>query len=725
MTKVMRKPFASGRTKIRSLERSVLPEHVKSERLMKCLESDTLSWYHLIEVLPDGIAFVDEEGVIRLANEHLAALSGYSRDELIGQDVKALITSWCQRTRASHRGEFAAQPRTKEIGSLDLALLCRDGSELAIDVALSPFDFSDQAWVIAVIRDKSSEREAEQVRRETEERFRLAFEGNVAPMTFTDLDDRILAVNDAFCSMVGFDRKELLGGDSKLFTFPEDVGVTEETLQRVISGDAEQVRYSKRYLRKDGKIISVEVSRSPARDAAGNIHYFVFSERDITEELALADQLSFQTLNDTLTELSNRTFFMGQLSQARSRVIRQDGMAAVFLLDLDDFQAANDTLGHLVGDQLLVMIARRLEGVTRASDTLCRFGGDEFLYLAEGLASVAEAEQVAERLLGVFSEPLIVAGKSIEQLASIGIVVWDATGGDVHEIIQDADVALYEAKREGRGRYVLFTPEMHHQTANRFALTQELRHALCAGELSMHYQPIVNLGTTEVVGFEALMRWQHPERGSVPPSVFIPLAERSDLIIELGAFALLEAVEAASTWERIGAQTSQPYVMVNFSARQFRDPGLVAMIEQALVKSGLEPERLIVEITESVTLFDVTETLRVMERLSRLGIGVALDDFGTGYSSLSYLTLLRPQIIKIDQSFVSSAHESDDDETLLEAIVSLGQNLNIIVLAEGIETSGQLVRLRQLGCELGQGFLFSPAVPADDALTLVGRVLGS
>ena len=241
----------------------------------------------------------------------------------------------------------------------------------------------------------------------------------------------------------------------------------------------------------------------------------------------------------------------------------------------------------------------------------------------------------------------------------------------------------------------------------------------------MHHQPIIDLITTEVVGFEALMRWQHPERGWVPPSVFIPLAEQSDLIMELGSFALREAVAAASSWEPAGAQTSRPYVMVNLSASQFHDPDLVSMIEGALMTSGLGADRLIMEITESVTLLDVTETLSVIKHLNRLGIGIALDDFGTGYSSLSYLTLLRPRIIKIDRCFVSPAQESEHNAALLEAIISLGQKLRMTVLAEGIETQAQFQRLRSLGCELGQGFLFSPAVPVGEAAAMVAGCSGT
>jgi Amt family ammonium transporter len=704
------------------------------------LEDYPLSWNHLLEVLPDGVAFVDEHGVIRHVNERLAILTGYARDELVGQAVEVLVPSRRRGAHVAHRSEYARAPGTREMGTdLDLTLLCRDGSELAVDVALSPLGLDDKEWVVAMIRDDSVRRAAEQVHNEferrahaaaealseSEQRFRLAFENNMAGMVFTDFEDKILVVNDAFCLMVGRTREELLGHDSTPFTYPEDLEMSEEAHRRVTSGEADQVSYAKRYVHKDGQVVVVEVSKSPARDAAGKTLYFVISQRDITEERALTAQLSHQALHDPLTGLANRLFFENQLSQAHAKVDRQGGLNAVLLVDLDDFKGVNDTLGHLVGDKLLMAIARRFEQVTRSSDTLCRFGGDEFFYLAEGLTSTAQAEEVAKRLLGALAEPFSIDGAHLAQHASIGVVVRDATSTDDAEFIQDADVAMYEAKREGKGRHVIFTPAMREQATSRFALLQELRHALQDGEISMHYQPIVELTTTEVVGFEALMRWAHPERGWVPPNVFIPLAEMSELILELGAFALREAVSAASSWERTGTQTRRPYVTVNLSVHQFHDPGLVSMIEGVLGTSGLVPERLIIEITESVTLLDVAETLGVIEHLSRLGVSIALDDFGTGYTSLSYLALLHPRIIKIDQSFVSPPQESARNDALLETIISLGHRLDVSLLAEGIETPAQLERLRHLRCELGQGYLFSPAVPADEVAAMLDRVPGN
>jgi diguanylate cyclase (GGDEF)-like protein/PAS domain S-box-containing protein len=574
---------------------------------------------------------------------------------------------------------------------------------------------------IGRLRDAVRLAENAALQRESEQRFRLAFESNMAPMVFSDLDDRAIAVNDAFCRMVGYPKEELVGRNSVHFTYPPDVGVTEDTIDRLNANEAEQLRYVKRYLRKDGRLIISEVSRSPARDATGKTIYFVSSEREITEERALAEQLTHQALHDPLTGLANRVLFEDRLVQAHSRTERQGGFGAVLLLDLDDFSAVNDSHGHLVGDELLVQIARRFESVTRATDTLGRFGGDEFLYLAEGLESASQAEDVALRLLDVLNQPFSFDDVRFGQHASIGVAIWDAASANPNDLIQNADVALYEAKHGGKGRFVVFTPRMHQEVMGRFTLVQELRHALQTDQLAMHYQPVIDLATSEIVGFEALMRWHHAERGWVPPNVFIPLAEQSELILELGAFALNEAVSAASGWKAARKGSPRPFVTVNLSARQFQDPNLFSLIESILRTNGLDPERLIIEITESVTLFDTAETMNIVDRLSRLGVAIALDDFGTGYSSLSYLVRLRPRVIKIDQYFVSPHSESSYNDALLEAIVSLGNKLDMTMLAEGIETPSQFSRLRELHCDLGQGFLFSPAVPGDDVPSMIKR----
>ncbi|MFZ0769114.1 MAG: EAL domain-containing protein [Acidimicrobiales bacterium] len=668
----------------------------------------------------DVMLVVDAAGNVKYANPVSLETFGISLEDNLGtsafgylhpDDVERVVTRFVallSTPGGSVRDMVRTIAANGEIRELEL-------------VSTNALDSEAVAGIIVNGRDVTEHTQYIKQLQALEERFRLAFEDNMAPMIFTDLDDRVIAANDAFCTMIGFAREEILGRDSTPFTYPEDVGITEESHRRVTHGEIDQSRYVKRYLRKDGRLIFVEVLRSPARDADGNILYHVISERDITDERALAAQLSHQALHDTLTGLANRALFNDRLEQAHSKMTRDGTLCAVLLLDLDDFKGVNDSLGHLAGDQLLISVARRLEQVTRSSDTLCRFGGDEFLYLAEGLATIADAENAAVRLLEALVEPFFLSGTQIQQHASIGVVVWDASRTEPTEFVQDADVALYEAKREGKGRFVVFTPSMHQQAVNRFTLVQELRQALHSGDLSMHYQPIFDLETNTIVGFEALMRWHHPVRGWVPPSVFIPAAEQSELILELGYFAIQAAVATASSWEETGVDVKNLYVSVNLSARQFHDPGLVAMIERVLTEHGFTRDRLIIEITESVTLLNVTETMIVMEQLSRLGISFALDDFGTGFSSLSYLALLQPKIIKVDQSFVSPSIERARNKVLLEAIISLGHKLNMTMLAEGVETPAQLERLRSVGCELGQGFLWSPGVAKDEVPALLTR----
>jgi diguanylate cyclase (GGDEF)-like protein/PAS domain S-box-containing protein len=538
-------------------------------------------------------------------------------------------------------------------------------------------------------------------------------------MVFSDRDGRFLAVNGAFCRMCGRSEEELLGRDSTAFTYPDDIGITEDVYELIRSGAVDEYRYGKRFLHRNGRIVFAEVSICCSRDESGEAQYYVSSVRDVTEERALSAQLSFQALHDPLTGLANRALFEDRLQQARSRTEREKKIGAVLLGDLDDFKGVNDTYGHLVGDQLLIEIANRFKEITRTSDTLCRFGGDEFLYLAEGLSSPDEAQIIARRLLATLDEPFIIGDIRVDQKASIGVVVFHGDSPDNVELVQNADAAMYEAKRRGQGHVALYTPQMGHDAVTRFSLVQELRQALVAGDVSMHYQPIVDLTSSSIVGFEALMRWHHRERGWIPPDIFIPLAEQSDLIVALGEFALRSALAAASTWEISDAARGYPYVTVNLSAQQFHDPGLVTLIQSELARSGVAPERLVLEVTEGAALVDITETLGIMEQLNHLRVGIALDDFGTGYSSLSYLAALSPKIIKIDQSFVRPTHDKRRSDTLLEAIVTLGNKLNMTVLAEGIETTAQLDRLHNLDCELGQGFLWSPAVPIDEATTML------
>lgn len=459
----------------------------------------------------------------------------------------------------------------------------------------------------------------------------------------------------------------------------------------------------------------VERLRRQALELEGNLMELTVAHVHRDE---LEANLRHQTLHDPLTGLANRMLFEDRLTHARERSTRHGGLDAVFMIDLDDFKGVNDAYGHFVGDQLLVAISNRLERVTRSSDTLCRFGGDEFLYLAESISDREEAEAICERLIGELDEPFTFGDSRFEQHASVGVVICDSLTETNAEYIRDADAAMYEAKRHLKGRHVVFAPEMHSEALSVFSLTQELREASQKGDLTMYYQPIVELSSLKIVGFEALMRWPHPHRGMVAPDVFIPLAEQSELIVELDTFALREASDVAATWGRSSPDVEPPFVTVNLSARQLHDVNLVQKVREVLAASHLTPDRLIIEITERAAMVNIDDTMTVLNRLRHLGVRMALDDFGTGYSSLSYLTMLRPEIIKIDRSFVAT-HPEHDGVALLETIVSLGHRLEITMLAEGIETEDQMEHLRELGCQLGQGFLFAQAVSATQVSSLL------
>ena len=675
----------------------------------------TTSWQYLLDAMPDGVLVVDVRGVVRAVNAAFCAMSGYHASELVGAAIDQLVPEEDRDRHTKLVAEFVARGAERSSTEhLNIALVRRDGRRVTADIALSTIDWDGEQYSLAAIRDLSTLRRVEAERDDSARKFQLAFETAMSPMTFTDAEDRIVTANPAFCELLGRPLEELVGRDSQHFTYPVDIGVTEGSHRRVRGRETSRDRYVKRYLHRDGHVIVVEVSRSATYDDDGNLLYSVISERDITEERLLTAQLAHQALHDPLTGLANRTLIEDRLGQARAKVARQGGYGAVLMLDLDDFKVVNDTHGHVIGDQLLIGVAQRLGEVVRTADTLSRFGGDEFLYLVEGVHQAEQINHVAERLLAALEAPFVILGIEIEQHASVGVAIWDGTTPVDTPIIEEADLALYEAKRLGRGRYAIFSPALRQHSMGRFEQLQELRRALSDGQLVMHYQPIVDAGS-RVVGFEALMRWNHPTRGWIGPAEFLGLAETSDLIRDLGAFAIAEATRAAASWPR----PSAPCVTVNLSARQFYDDDLASVVASALRDSDLEADRLILEVAERVALQEPNRSASVIAALSEIGVGVAIDQFGSGLASLAYLMNLHLQFVKIDQSFVRPTHGIGYNEALVGFIVALGQQHGISVVAEGVETVDQFDRFREAGCTLSQGFLFSRAVPAEEAASLL------
>ncbi|MGC8462077.1 MAG: EAL domain-containing protein [Acidimicrobiales bacterium] len=724
------------RFEVERVQRSQLLEQERA-RIAEYFEGHPLSWQHLLQMLPDGICIVDELGCIRFVNERLVQLSGYERDELVGDTVERLVQADRRVEHAQVRAATSVEGAVRPMGvGHDIVLERAGGASVPVDILLQPVRFNGGRWTVAVVRDDAERREALLARQlaeerererlaaaaaalqESEERFRLTFESNVDGIVLVDTEDRLLQANPAFCRMVGYDTHELVGEGAVAITHPRDVATGRSAHARLMSGEVAQVNFTKRYLHRDGRVIWVEIQKAPARGVTGAIEYLVCSVRDVTRQHTLTSQLSRLAMQDPLTGLANRRAFEDRLGKALVRRHARNEFVAVALLDLDDFKGVNDALGHDVGDELLTAVAQRLQHAARAGDTVARFGGDEFLYLAEGLDSRAQAEELAARLLAAVTETFVIRGQRVSQRTSVGVAVSDASSDaaqpDAARMIRHADIALYEAKRKGKGVVAMFTEDMRERAADHYELRQELQQALIRSELRMHYQPIMSLATGRLSGFEALMRWHHAQRGSVPPDVFIPVAEQSDLIAELGTFALQQALAQAAGWRAPATDGLPPRVAVNLSPRQLYAPGLRDQVVGLLESSGVAPERLVLEVTESTILSDPDAAAALVSDLRRLGVAFALDDFGTGYSSLSSLAQLRPSLLKVDRSFVSKVPGTPQASAMLRAVVSLGHELGMAVVAEGIETAAQLEVVEGLGCDFGQGYLFAPALPGDE-----------
>ncbi|MCC5635087.1 EAL domain-containing protein [Nostoc sp. CHAB 5844] len=570
--------------------------------------------------------------------------------------------------------------------------------------------------------------QAEEALRLSEQRFRLAIDHMPHPFVIYDAERRLQFVNTFGVNRSGYSEEALIGNtDEELF--PSEVtNPYLQLLHKTIETRTLQTGECK--INLPGGPFTVIVTYVPQLNENGEIYQILGHTYDITERKRVEEQLLHNAFHDALTGLPNRALFIERLKYALQQAKRQKNyLFAVLFIDLDRFKVINDSLGHVIGDQFLLTIASRLGVCIRSSDTSARFGGDEFTILLEPIQNVSDVIKIAERIQQELVLPIELDGHEVFTTASIGIALSSTVDYDQPEdLLRDADTAMYRAKALGRARYELFNWDMYASALARLQLETDLRHAIERQEFRVYYQPIVSLTSGSILGFEALLRWQHPERGLLNPTDFIPLAEETGLIVEIGYWVLHEACRQMQTWrlsvdaERLVARhrtNSLEKISVNLSVKQFSHPDLTERIGQILHTTGLDPSRLILEITESAIIENSDEATLTLSQLRNLGIELAIDDFGTGYSSLGRLYSLPISVLKIDQSFVRPMNTDNKNLEIIEIIVTLADKLGMAVNAEGVETQEQLELLKRLNCEYAQGYFFSKPLDSSTATGLI------
>ena len=667
--------------------------------------------HRTLEVSRDLIAVLSLDGTIRSVNPAAVEILGYEPEELVGRNYFQLVATDVEPGALARMVDGPLHDR------VDQLIKRRDGTEVCLEVDITLVPAEGVAYCVA--RDTSERRRIENALRTSElrsreaaERYLSLFDRNPDAVFSQDLNGHFLSANQACATLVGYWQEELLDPSFDAAALSADPAQTAPYFARAVSGEA--LDFETRVRHREGHLIEVHLTYVPIVVEGEVVGVFGVA-KDISQRRRLERQLSHQAFHDTLTGLPNRALFLDRLGHALARNVAEPGRCAVFFLDLDHFKLVNDSLGHHFGDRLLQDVAERLSAALSPSHTISRFGGDEFTVLVEDLPCPEEASGYAEALLAALQRPFTLSGQEVFCTASIGIAVAHTATDGPDDLLRRADSAMYSAKERGRGRYATFDTGMHTRAVARLTLETQLRRAVERNEFELYYQPEVSLVDGRLVGVEALLRWHHPELGLLAPGAFLQEAAEVHLAEPIGTWVIDQACRQLMVWSQ---SPSMPPISVNInlSAPELVRPELVDQVAAALALYGVAPDRLILEITESVLMDDPEAVLAILVRLKALGVGLAIDDFGTGYSSLAYLQRFPVDVIKIDRAFIDGLDVDTGNQAIVSAVLGLARALNLITVAEGVERPAQLAQLAALGCELGQGYLFCRPGPAEQIL---------
>ena len=703
-------------------------ERKKAEEALKLQKAEV---DEILANVPRAIITIDEQGIVKTFNPSAQETFGYSAEEMIGHNVTVLIPKPQRKLHEKGLRSFVKTGTNNLIGKgpKQLVGLHKSGREFPMELAVAQIgkdnhnghdrhdghDGQDRLFV-GVARDITDQIKAEEELRQQNERFNAALSNMVQGLCMFDSDQRVIVSNERYATMYGLTLDQVKPGTPYRQILEQRIAnnvYADNSPQEYLKEGCAAVlktRASKKTLElTDGRVIVI--TYQPTSDGG-----WLDTHEDITEVRQAEKRLAHLAHHDDLTNLPNRVLLRERMEQEMKRA-RRGSSFAVLCLDLDGFKHINDTLGHMAGDQLLKVISERLRSSVRDIDTVARLGGDEFAIIQSSTKQPLDSGALATRICELTSQPVQLGQNEVVVEMSIGIALASTDGDDCEQLLKRADMALYQTKQKGRGTYCYFKPEMEASLKDRHTLALDLRKALADEQCELYYQPLINIQDNKVSGFEALLRWHHPERGMVSPADFIPIAEETGLINQLGKWVLQQACHQAMNWPE------DIKVAVNVSPLQIRRGNLLQIVKDTLTSTGLSPARLEIEITESVLLQDKDVTLAMLHQLHDLGVQISMDDFGTGYSSLSYLQSFPFDKIKIDSSFVKTLSKGDDGIGIVQAVVGFASRLGVATTAEGVETEEQLNIVRKEGCTQAQGYFFARPMPASDISLVLLRQL--